>query len=161
MARRQIRRSVIPQQARSRERFLLPRSLEIAQSGDQFDQFDRPEKLSQRSPPGGLRQLRGIDNVTITQFGVVLNNTVVNRLLPDNPYRTSLLIQNRSTDSIFIGVGVLANAIESLEIVAGGSYEPIKAPIDAIYAIGNLAAQRIVVQQGIGVSSNPTTKGLE
>lgn len=67
-------------------------------------------------------------------------------LLAANASRSYLLIQNNhATGNIWLGFGVAAVANVGVKIAAGGYYEPAgKVPINAINAIGDVAANALV-----------------
>lgn len=70
-----------------------------------------------------------------------------NEILPANPRRAYLIIQNRSAASVYVNFGQSASAAY-LEIIAGGSYEPLVAPVNSVHVVGAAGGQSIVVIEG-------------
>lgn len=69
------------------------------------------------------------------------------------PGRTYLLIENRSADAIYINFDTHADAVNGIEIAAGGNYEREQfVPNNDIYILGAAAGndQRVNVTEGYG-----------
>lgn len=80
------------------------------------------------------------------------------RILPANPFRTYLLVQNKSADFIFLNFGQVATNYNGIRIAPGGNYELIggatggaHCPGDDVYVIGNAAALDGVATEGVWV----------
>lgn len=69
-------------------------------------------------------------------------------LVPADPYRNYLLIQNNGSDIIIVKAVSAQSGSEGIKIPAGGSYEPIKGIIDAIYAKSASGTQSVTVVSG-------------
>ena len=73
-------------------------------------------------------------------------SSIVRRARFDRKY---LLIQNISGSSIYVSFGSQASPTGSIEIVAGGNYEPSVPPVDSINMIGSISAyQRVIITEG-------------
>ncbi len=68
-------------------------------------------------------------------------------LLASNKYRSYLLFQNRGTASIYLKLVSTISSTEGIEVVAGGSYEPVIAPKDAIYIKAASGTQAYTVME--------------
>jgi len=76
-----------------------------------------------------------------------------NVMLVDNdPKRTSLLIQNRGSSTLYFKFDSNASANDGFEIRPGGSYSPQEAPTNKIMAISAEGNIKIVVAQGQNAS---------
>ncbi len=78
------------------------------------------------------------------------------RILPANPLRTYLVVQNKSGGVIFINFGQNPTAFASIEIPAGGNYEftggatgGAFSPQDDIYVLGSVAGLDGVAGEGL------------
>lgn len=78
------------------------------------------------------------------------------RVLPANPMRTYLLIQNKSAGTMFVNFGQNPTTFASIEIAAGGNYiqeggAPAGAFIspDDVYVLGSAAGLDGVVSEGL------------
>jgi len=78
------------------------------------------------------------------------------RLLPANPFRTYLLIQNKSGDFMYVNFGQAATIYNGIRIAAGGNYELIggarggaHCPADDVNLLGNAAGLDGVVTEGV------------
>lgn len=69
-------------------------------------------------------------------------------IMPADPYRNYLLIQNLGTASIIVKFGSVQTASEGITIVGGGAYEPIKGMFDSIYAKSASGTQSAVFLSG-------------
>jgi hypothetical protein len=82
--------------------------------------------------------------------------TVAKQIIGFNRNRVYLLIQNKSAaDSVFVSFGTAKGITDSIEIPAGGNYEPIVGPVSVIYAITDPGALNPVPL--IVVSGNRST----
>ena len=78
------------------------------------------------------------------------------RVLPANPMRTYLIIQNKSAGIIFVNFGQNPTEFASIEIAAGGNYEIIGGaqggsfvPPDDVYILGSAAALDGSIGEGL------------
>lgn len=62
--------------------------------------------------------------------------------------RRYLLIQNKGSTSIYVKFGSAHSASEGIEIIAGGNFESLKPPIDAIYLKSASGTQTVAVLTG-------------
>lgn len=69
------------------------------------------------------------------------------QILPGNPNRVYLAIQNRGANAIYVSFGQKASA-ETFELAAGGFYEPYIAPDNSLNVLGVAAGDRIIVVEG-------------
>lgn len=94
---------------------------------------------------------RTIFNADYGQARFITNDITQQLIFQAEIKRQYLLVQNKSTDSIFIGFGQKASADSSLEIGAGSTYEPAVPPINSIYIIGNQGGgqQVVIAIQGL------------
>lgn len=87
--------------------------------------------------------------ISSTAYEVSLTQSKL--ILPPNPQRKYLLIQNLSGDSVYVNIGSPASATpqKGVVIFTNGNYEftPV-APEDAVHILGTLTAQTIVIFEG-------------
>lgn len=89
---------------------------------------------------------RTIFSADFGQVRFITNSTTQQLIFEPEIKRQYLIIQNKSTSAIFVGFGQKANSGTGFEIAAGGSYEPLIAPINSIYIVGNqVGGQQVVV----------------
>ncbi len=72
------------------------------------------------------------------------------QVLPANANRTYLLVQNRSSGSVFMSFGNKSNTYDGIEIVSGGNYEPYVYPFSSVHIIASLASSDVVIIEGYG-----------
>lgn len=92
-------------------------------------------------------------NISVFPFTVGVAGS---RVLPGNPSRTYLLIQNISAANIFVNFGQNASATNGIRIIAGGNYEQIGgaqgggfvSPQD-VYITGAAASLSVIVAEGL------------
>lgn len=82
--------------------------------------------------------------------------TVGIRVLPANPRRTYLLIQNKSADVMYLNFGQQADLYNGIQISAGGAYELIggatggsHCPFDDVFVLGGSSDLAGVVTEGM------------
>ena len=99
-----------------------------------------------------------VNRYTLSLFPFTAGITSV-RILPANPMRTYLIVQNTSASNMFINFGQNATLIAGLRIVPGGNYEQLGgAPAgsfitpDDIYILGAAAGLSGVVAEGLWTS---------
>ena len=68
--------------------------------------------------------------------------------LPANSDRVYLLIQNQGTDSIIVNVGAAQVGSNGILIPAGGNWEALRAPLDAIYLKAVTGSQAVEILEG-------------
>lgn len=71
------------------------------------------------------------------------------QLLPANPDRNYLLIQNRGIASVFIAFDRLAAISNGIEIAGGGFYEPFSAPRNSVNVISAVPGQLVIAIDGV------------
>lgn len=86
-------------------------------------EYANPEGLTLEKPIAAMPQ--------VTAGGAVGRESIT--LLPTNPRRAYLYIQNNSTAPMYVAYDTNANPLTSIVIGAGGYYEPRVAPTNAIY----------------------------
>lgn len=74
-----------------------------------------------------------IDTVDIKTQTVVSATTTSTLALATNKDRRYLLIQNNGAVTVYVKFGSAHSGTEGVWIVAGGNYEPYKAPLESIY----------------------------
>lgn len=81
-----------------------------------------------------------------------LAQTETQRIFPTNPYRCYLLIVNRGTQEVRIGVGRSASLTDGLPLdAAGGFWEPILGTVDSVHSITTVADQELIIIEGFYV----------
>lgn len=75
--------------------------------------------------------------------------TTSGQALSLNQYRNYLLIQNRGTADIYVKANSAHAGSEGILIVAGGSWEPLEAPIGAIFIKASTGTQSTAIVEGI------------
>lgn len=105
--------------------------------------------------PGSRFVTDWINRNTLSLFPFTIGTTA-DRVLPANPLRTYLIVQNKSGGTIFINFGQNPTAFASIEIPAGGNAEFIGgatggafSPQDDIYVLGSAAALAGVAGEGL------------
>jgi hypothetical protein len=81
--------------------------------------------------------------------------TASQQVLPANPKRVYLLIQNNGTDYIRVNYGNNASALTTRIPPNGGSYDYPVVPINAIYILAESGSQNVVVEEAVDVPENP------
>ncbi len=82
------------------------------------------------------------------------------RILPANPLRTYLLIQNKSADFIYVNFGQNATVYNGIRVAAGGYYELIggagngapHVPGDDVFILGAVAGLDGVASEGVYIN---------
>lgn len=99
-----------------------------------------------------------VNRYTLSLFPFSAGLTSV-RVLPANPMRTYLIIQNTSASNMFVNFGQNATLIAGLRIIPGGNYEQLGgAPAgsfitpDDIYILGAAAGLSGVIAEGLWTS---------
>ena len=115
--------------------------------------------LRHAQPPSPGSAMYDMSPETVrTVFNAVFSDSVVHvgnidnlQLFQSEPTRQFLSIQNRSTQSVYIGFSQKANAQTSYEIPPGATWTPAIAPIDTIWILGaqSGADQRVIGLQGL------------
>ena len=70
------------------------------------------------------------------------------QILPENLKRNYLIVQNNGAESVFYNLQSDSDNTK-IEIVAGGSYEPLVAPVDSVNLIADTGTNAVVVIEGI------------
>lgn len=65
-----------------------------------------------------------------------------------NQNRKYLLIQNNGSASVYLKPAVVHSGTEGIVLIAGGVWEPLSVPVDAIYAKSASGSQALVIQEG-------------
>lgn len=122
-----------------------------------------PESLLRERKPQGRRIFDPgagfvsdwINRYTASNFPFIVGTASV-QIIPANPLRTFLLIQNKSASSMYLSFGQSATVFNGIEIVAGGNatYDGGAtggsfAPGDSVHVLGAAANLTGVVQEGI------------
>lgn len=87
------------------------------------------------------------DRVDITHTEESVDGTTGLHLAA-NPTRNYLLLQNKGSASVYVKFGSAHSGTEGIELAAGQSYEPIKAPADAIYMKSASGTQTVLTAEG-------------
>lgn len=92
------------------------------------------------------------DNVRMTSMVYQVTSTASKLILPPNPRRSYLLIQNLSGDSIYVNLGSAASStpVKGIVIFTNGNYEATpKAPVESVHILGTLALQDVIIFEGV------------
>lgn len=98
--------------------------------------------------PGGPRQsyLQTFNNFL---FQAIVTSELI---IPYNPTRTYLMLQNKGVSSVFLGFGREADVASGFEIVGGGGfYEPILGTVSSVHGIAAAGIQNVTVVEGFRV----------
>lgn len=105
--------------------------------------------------PGSMFVTDWVNRNTFSLFPFTIG-VAANRILPANPLRTYLIVQNKSGGTIFINFGQNPTAFASIEIFAGGNYELIGgatggafSPQDDVFVLGSAAGLDGVAGEGL------------
>lgn len=105
--------------------------------------------------PGSMFVTDWINRNTLSLFPFTIGTTA-QRILPANPLRTYLVVQNKSGGSIFINFGQNPTEFASIIISAGGNAEFIGgatggafSPQDDIFILGSVAGLDGVAAEGL------------
>jgi len=108
--------------------------------------------LQEKSPAAQIKTA-GKKTRTYTQTDAanvpLRTQTIPLQLLPANPDRNYLIIQNRGIASIFVAFDRPANALSGIEIAGGGFFEPETAPKNGVWVISNVPGQLVVALDGV------------
>lgn len=109
--------------------------------------------------PGTFLATDWINRNTLSLFPFTIGLTA-ERILPSNPLRTYLIVQNKSASNIFINFGQNPTAFASIIIFPSGNYELIGgatggafSPQDDIYILGAAAGLNGVAGEGLWTPS--------
>jgi len=101
-----------------------------------------------------------INRYTQSNFPFTTDGTS-QRIIPSNPLRTYLLIQNKSAADMFVNFGQNATTYTGVLIIAGGNYELIggatggaHCPADDVYVLGSAAALEGVITEGVMMAAS-------
>lgn len=98
----------------------------------------------------GARAGSGINqrpmNAEVTTFNYY-TKTESDQVLPRNPKRVYLAIQNRGTNNVFLAFAQRADT-DAFRIEAGGFYEPYICPRTSVNLRGAVAGENIVIIEG-------------
>ena len=105
--------------------------------------------------PGSMFVTDWVNRNTFSLFPFTIGATA-QRILPANPLRTYLIVQNKSGGTIFINFGQNPTQFASIEIAAGGNAEFIGgatggafSPQDDVYILGSAAGLDGVAGEGL------------
>lgn len=104
------------------------------------------QSLRQRAAAPKRRHVDGEEFTA--NFGFV-TQAVSRKLLPANPRRTYLLIQNNSAGIMYINFGAKGDAFSGVQIAANGYYEPYRPPKGDISVLGSAANLNGVVVETV------------
>ena len=109
--------------------------------------------------PGSMFVTDWVNRNTMSLFPFTIG-TSAERILPANPLRTYLIVQNKSGGIIFINFGQNPTAFASIEISPSGNYELIGgatggafSPQDDIFVLGSAAGLDGVAGEGLWTPS--------
>lgn len=68
--------------------------------------------------------------------------------LANDPFRKYFLLQNTGAQSIIVKFGAVQSGTEGIVVVAGGAYEPIMAPTNAVYLRSASSTSTYTIQYG-------------
>lgn len=75
--------------------------------------------------------------------------TISELIIPYNPNRTYLMLQNKGVSSVFLGFGRRADVASGFEIAGGGGfYEPILGTVSSVHGIAAAGIQNVTVVEG-------------
>ena len=69
--------------------------------------------------------------------------------LAENQSRKYLLIQNKGSQDVYLKFVGASSSTEGVKIIAGGNYEPILVPINAIYLKSASGTQTVTIIEGV------------
>lgn len=105
--------------------------------------------------PGAMVVTDWLNRNTLSLFPFSIGTTAL-RILPANPLRTYLIVQNKSAANIFINFGQNPTAFSSIIIFPSGNYELIGgatggafSPQDDVYILGAAASLDGVAGEGL------------
>ena len=106
--------------------------------------------------PGSMFVTDWVNRNTLSLFPFTIG-IAANRILPANPLRTYLIIQNKAAiGNIFVNFGQNPTAFASVQIVAGGNYifeggatGGAFSPQDDVYVLGSVAGIDGVAGEGL------------
>jgi hypothetical protein len=146
---------------------------DVQDRGEQWSEVNLPEggKLGAATPSGPrsiMQQVGGAlrafaDVLPALQFNTV---EVPTEFIPSTFYATDtmrqaagfnvnrsyLFIQNNGVESIFITFGTPKRSSGRIEITPGGFYEPLKAPVSAVYISGDstvVGNPKVTIVEGV------------
>lgn len=107
----------------------------------------------QETPPANPNDW--LNPYTQSNFPFIVGTASI-QILPANPLRCYLLIQNKSAGNMYVNFGQNANTFNGIQIITIGNYELIGGarggafcPSDGIYIIGDAASLSGVVTEGV------------
>lgn len=122
-------------------------------AGSEYEQTSTPN----RAPSGGVHRPELMPGKKMRDVPVIINCSNVSfiyettgepdNVLPFNPRRVALNIQNKGVASIYINFDADATD-QHMEIAAGGNYEPPVAPINRINIRGAAVGDIVTVTEG-------------
>ena len=135
----------------------LPRDRQDPEPGEVHYPGDRgavPGRPGRARGPGG--RARWVNSYTATNFPFVIG-TESQQIIPANPLRTYLLIQNKDAGSdMFLNFGQKANDFNGVIIIPRGNFELIGGsiggpfvPSDSVWILGAAAAMEGVLVEGV------------
>lgn len=71
------------------------------------------------------------------------------QILPDNPIRKYLIIENLGSTTIIAKFGSIQSGSEGIQIPAGGNYEPYSAPTESLWIKSASSTDSMMVLEGI------------
>lgn len=105
--------------------------------------------------PGSMFVTDWVNRNTLSIFPFTIGTTA-RRILPANPLRTYLIVQNKSGGTIFVNFGQNPTQFTSIQIPAGGNYEfqggatgGAFSPQDDVYVAGSVAGLDGVAGEGL------------
>jgi len=109
--------------------------------------------------PGSMFVTDWVNRNTLSLFPFTIGTSAA-RIIPSNPLRTYLIVQNKSGGILYVNFGSKPTAFASIEIPAGGNYEfgggatgGGFSPQDDIYILGSAASLNGVIGEGLWTPS--------
>lgn len=110
------------------------------------------DKLNEEAAETGRPAVAGGPGPNLRQRlnNFAVNATVTSELvIPYNPNRIYLMVQNKGAADVFLGFGRAADALSGFEIPAGpGFYEPILGTVSSVHIIAAAGVQLCVFVEG-------------
>lgn len=116
---------------------------------------ERIQKGKRIHSPGLGHLADWVNRYTLTLFPFTIGTTAV-RVLPANPMRCYLVVQNKSGGTVFVNFGQNPTVDSSIDIPAGGNYifeggaagGAFSTP-DDVYLLGSATALKTVLGEGL------------
>lgn len=82
-------------------------------------------------------------------YSTIVLGTASLQMLPVNPNRTYLMIQNTGASQVIVKVGSAIAGSEGIQIAGGSTWSPVIPPINAIYGKAGVSTDIVQIIEGI------------